>query len=327
MFLSDVCAVVIGRNEGERLRNCLQSVRSDVAISVYVDSGSSDSSIQVALGMNVHVVNLNMDRPFTAARARNAGFTQALELIPNIDFIQFVDGDCEVQSGWLGTAHEYLLANPNVAAVCGRLREKFPERSIYNRLCDLEWDTPIGATKACGGIAMIRASAMLQTGGFRDSLIAGEEPELCIRLRALGWEIQRLDAEMARHDAAMVRFAQWWKRATRSGYAFAEGAYLHGNWPERHWVYESRRAIVWGVLVPVSVLALTALVGPVLALLFCIYPLQIVRLFIRESGNTSTRMLKAAFYMLARFPEAAGYLKFMADRLRRRQANLIEYKG
>ena len=53
-------------------------------------------------------------------------------------------------------AYSALANQPNLAIVCGRLRERFPEQSIYNRLCDMEWDTPVGETKACGGIAMMR---------------------------------------------------------------------------------------------------------------------------------------------------------------------------
>ena len=49
-------------------------------------------------------------------------------------------------------------------------------------------------------------------GGFNPAVIAGEEPELCVRLRQAGWKIHRLDAEMTLHDAAMTSWRQWWKR-------------------------------------------------------------------------------------------------------------------
>ena len=102
--------------------------------------------------------------------------------------------------------------------------------------------------RAFGGDVMIRAAALENVGGYRDDLIAGEEPELCIRLRAAGWRIWRLPYEMTSHDAAMTRFSQWWRRAMRAGYAFAQGAHLHGASPERHWVWESRRAWLWAAM-------------------------------------------------------------------------------
>jgi hypothetical protein len=86
----------------------------------------------------------------------------------------------------------------------------------------------------------------MAAGGYRDSLIAGEEPELCLRLIRAGGEVWRIPAEMTLHDAAIHRFGQWWRRTRRAGHAFAEGAHLHGAGPERHWVAETRRALALG---------------------------------------------------------------------------------
>ena len=226
--------VVIGRNEGERLLRCLRSVTAQAATLVYVDSGSTDGSVMAARDCGATVVQLDTTQPFTAARARNRGFQVLCEISGAVELVQFVDGDCELVEGWNDKAFALLAAREDVAVVCGRRRERFPDGSIYNRLCDIEWDTPIGEALACGGDAMMRAAALEQVGGFRDELIAGEEPELCVRLRALGWHIWRLDAEMTLHDAAMTRFSQWWRRSKRAGFAFAEGAHLHGASQERH---------------------------------------------------------------------------------------------
>ena len=173
-----------------------------------------------------------MTIPFTAARARNEGFACVQRLLPTMRYVQFVDGDCEVVGSWLLQAQAFLDTHPDVAVVCGRRRERFPQRSIYNLLCDLEWDTPIGEAKACGGDALMRADAFAAACGFRADLIAGEEPELCVRLRANGWKVWRLAEEMTLHDATMTRFGQWWRRTLRGGYAFAEGASLHGAAPD-----------------------------------------------------------------------------------------------
>jgi glycosyltransferase involved in cell wall biosynthesis len=66
--------VAIGRNEGERLRRCLISAQGVYDHVVYVDSGSSDDSVALAESFGAVVVVLDTARPFTAARARNAGF-------------------------------------------------------------------------------------------------------------------------------------------------------------------------------------------------------------------------------------------------------------
>jgi hypothetical protein len=318
-------AVAIGRNEGERLKVCLKSLLGARAV-VYVDSGSTDGSARWARDQGAAVVNLDTSFLFTAARARNAGFRQLRDMAPDIAYVQFVDGDCELIEGWTEHAVAFLDSHADVGAVCGRLRERYPERSTYNWLCDREWDKPAGDVRACGGIAMMRVKAFDTVGGFRDDLIAGEEPELCVRLRAAGWHVWRLDFEMALHDAAMTRLGQWWRRAVRGGYASANGAYLHGAPPERHCVWESRRAWLWGVWLPLGCLGATLLLQPWGWLAWLIYPLQVLRQTARNPGSLGDRALLALFQVLARFPEGWGQIKFIRDRLLGRQARLIEYK-
>ena len=318
--------VVIGRNEGERLKTCLTSVSRYTDKLVYVDSGSTDGSVQLAMAMGVIVVELDMTFPFTAARARNEGFRILCGLAPNIEFVQFVDGDCEVVDGWLDSAVSFLTENKNVVVVCGRRRERFPDKSIYNMLCDIEWDTPVGEVRACGGDAIMRVDELNQVGGFKENLIAGEEPELCVRLRQQGWEIWRLGAEMTLHDAAISKFNQWWKRTIRAGYAFAAGAYLHGNLPEKHWVKETRSALVWGLFVPLMVISLLYLFDLWALFLLMIYPLQVLRLTLNGERKLKTNFLRAFFIVLGKFPEMLGVLKFFFHRIFNTDSTLIEYK-
>ena len=312
-----IAAVLIGRNEGARLIAALAAIPPDVSPVIYVDSGSTDGSVAAAQAAGARVVRLDMTRPFTAARARNEGFAA---LSPDTaDFVQFIDGDCALDRGWITTATTFLQANPTAAIACGRRRERFPEASIWNRLCDEEWDTPIGKALACGGDALIRASAFKAVGGYNPSLIAGEEPELCVRLRAAGWEIWRLDAEMTLHDANMTRFGQWWKRMRRSGHAFAEGAALHGAPPERHFVRETKSAVLWGAVLPLLAL-LGAAVTPWALLLWLALPLQVLRLAPRFG------LTRALFLTVGKIPEAIGVIEYWFRRLIRRRAGLIEYK-
>ncbi|WP_374301346.1 glycosyltransferase family 2 protein [Paracoccus sp. (in: a-proteobacteria)] len=313
-------AVAIGRNEGQRLVRCLDSLlAAGFRQIVYVDSGSSDGSVEEARARGIRVVQLDLTTPFTAARARNAGVA-ALPADP-ADHIQFIDGDCVLDPGWLPRAARFLAQNPHAAVACGRLREIAPEASLYNRLIDNEWNTPIGEAKACGGIALMRTSAFLAASGFNPALIAGEEPELCLRLRQSGWQIWRLDAEMALHDAAMHRFGQWWRRARRAGYSYALGAALHGKSPERHNIAQTRRALTWGLGIPLAAVLGTVLVHPLLLALLLAWPLQILRLW-RRDGDP----LPAAFLVLGKIPEALGVLEYRARKMAGRTGRLIEYK-
>src|SRR6476661_3641199 len=249
--MADLGVIAIGRNEGERLRRCLTSVVGRPGcVVVYIDSNSTDGSVAMAREMGAEVVELDMSIPFSAARARNEGFERLTRVAPDVTFVQFIDGDCEVVAGWTDTARAALEARPELAVVCGRRRERHPDKSIYNKLADIEWNTPVGDAKACGGDAMMRAEAFRQVGGYNPAVIAGEEPEMCVRLRAKGWKIARLDAEMTSHDADMTRFGQFWKRMVRGGHAYAEGAWMYGRPPERHWVKETRGIVVWGIAIP-----------------------------------------------------------------------------
>jgi glycosyltransferase involved in cell wall biosynthesis len=297
---------------------------------IYVDSGSTDGSVAMARSMGVEVVELATGGGFTAARARNAGFERLMQVSPTIDFVQFVDGDCEVDSGWLESAVWTLGVRSEVAVVCGRRRERFPSASIYNRLCDLEWDTQPGEATECGGDAMMRVSAFAAVNGYDASLIAGEEPELCVRLRMAGWKILRLDLEMTLHDAAMTRFGQWWRRNVRAGYAFAEGAMLHGKSSTQHWVRQANRNWVWGLILPLVALSLAwPTRGISIAAAMAAYLLITVKVYKWRAklGDASSDSANyAIFCTLSKFPQVQGQLRYYAGRLLRRRSALIEYK-
>jgi GT2 family glycosyltransferase len=326
-----VGVVAIGRNEGDRLKRCLRSAMAATDRVVYVDSGSTDGSCEFARSLGVEVVDLDTTLPFTAARARNAGIERLSQVWPGLAFVQVVDGDCEFAESWIDAAFDFMNTHPRCACVCGRRRERFPDASVYNRLTDLEWDTPIGPAKSCGGDALFRLDPLLAVGGYRDSLIAGEEPELCVRLRAAGWSVHRLDHEMTLHDAAMTRFSQFWKRAKRAGHAYAEGAAIHGKGPDRHGVRGTRSAVIWGLLLPVGA-AITAwwTFGLSMVLLLCLYTWQAWRvrsMNLRRGRSPRDATLAGVFTMLVKPAQASGVLLYWRRRLTGQRSTLIEYKG
>jgi len=323
--------VVIGRNEGDRLKRCLNSIRiimdDDLSSMVYVDSGSSDDSVVFAKSLGAHVITLDMSIPFTAARARNAGYAALRKKGGSLSFIQFIDGDCALDPDWLPRAVDFLQAEKEVAAVCGRRRELFPQTSLYNRMCDHEWETPIGETYACGGDVLFRAKAFDAVNGFNELLIAGEEPELCLRLREKDWIIYRLDAEMTTHDAAILRFSEWWLRAKRGGHAFAEISSLHRRSNYRIWQKETRRALIWsGFAIMAGFISL--LFFPYGLALFLVYPLQVMRLANRNMEQGREDAMSAAFLsVMSKFAETSGIIKFWVSKLSGRDKTLIEYKN
>lgn len=316
--------VVIGRNEGGRLVRCLESLRGMGSV-VYVDSGSSDGSVDAARRLGAAVVELDMATPFTAARARNEGFAALKSSMPQVQFVQFVDGDCELAPGWIGTALAAMAARPQAAAVCGRRRERHPDASVYNWLCDLEWNTRVGEAAACGGDSLMRAAAFEAAGGFNPQLMAGEEPDLCARLREAGWTIWRLDAEMTLHDAAMNRFRQWWMRSVRGGFGYAQAWDLSRRRPIVLYRQELKRALLWAGALPVLI-TVAAVLHPLAGLaLAAAYPLQIMRIALRRGIARRESWVYAWFMVLAKFAELYGALRYFRRPGRARR--LIDYKA
>lgn len=316
-----VAAIAIGRNEGQRLFDCLASLHGQVTPIVYVDSGSTDGSVKAARGLGVDVVELDMSLPFTAARARNAGFARVKEIYPDVQLVQLLDSDCELAAGWVEAGRQMLLADPKIGVVCGRRREKFPDATLWNKMTDAEWDGPAGETRYCGGDAMIRRETLDQVGGYRENLIAGEEPEMCYRIRQKGWRIWRLTDEMTRHDADMTKFSQWWQRSRRAGHTYAEGAALHGAGPECYRIGERRRTIIWGIAIPVIAVLGALFISPWFLCVFLAWPAQVARLTLRGMS-----LHEAFFLTLGKLAEAQGAIGYWLGRVTGKRRKLIEYK-
>ena len=324
-----VGAVVIGRNEGERLRRCLASLASQMSAIVYVDSGSTDGSVTLAAGMGVVVVELNLAHPFTAARARNAGLAKLREIAPEGEFVQFVDGDCELVAGWLAAAVAKLRADPGVAVVSGRRRERHPEATVYNRLCDIEWNTPIGEAHECGGDALMRVQPLTDVGGFNVSLIAGEEPELCLRLRQRGHRVWRLDVDMTLHDANIKHFGQWAVRTLRSGHAYAEGFSVHRGEGAGYYRREMWSNLFWGALFPIVVLGLavpTRGLSLVLLVAYVALGARVSRSGRRKGQAAADARLYALFCVVGKVPCALGQIRYWLGRALGKRSAIIEYK-
>jgi GT2 family glycosyltransferase len=322
---TSIAAVVIGRNEGDRFLRCLVSLHSVVARIVYVDSGSNDGSVAAARDAGAEVVELDTTRPFTAARARSAGFAalEASGYLP--DYVQFVDGDCGVQPDWIPAAQAALDRDPRLGIVTGWRSEINRDHSIYNALCDFEWRRPAGEIMTCGGDMMVRSHAFAEVGGFDERVIAAEDDEFCVRIRKADWKIQRLPVEMTLHDAAMSRFGQWWSRAVRSGHGFEQVGDMH---PE-YFTKERRRVWIYGAILPI--LALIGLVSSawifwtVVALYLLSYLRTVMGLH-RDGLVWKEALSHSVFLTLSKFPNFQGILTYKWRQFRGHKMNIIEYK-
>jgi len=320
--------VVIGRNEGQRLERALDAAQGRAEAVIYVDSASSDGSPELAATRVDRVVALDPSEPLSAARARNAGFAAAAELLPDLALVQFVDGDCVLDPDWLAAACAWLAAHPQYGGVCGRRRELRPKSSIWSRALDLEWDVGPGPADTFAADALVHAEAFRTVGGYDETLIAGEDPDFAARMRKVGSPIERIAAEMTRHDASGLRYGQWWIRQVRAGHALAE-AWQRGGRPLSG--AECRQVVsaaLWGGALPLSIVATLGLFGGAGAVLSIAYGILAVRIFGRERqrrGNAQAA-LWACICMLAKFPACQGLVLYAWRRGRPPATALIEYK-
>ncbi|MGJ8616226.1 MAG: glycosyltransferase [Sulfitobacter sp.] len=322
---TNIGAVVIGRNEGERLISCLKSLQDDVAFVVYVDSGSTDASIENATRADAECVVLQSDVPFTAARARNAGFERLMDRDTPPEFVQFVDGDCWMEQGYITKAAAAFADDTSLAVVTGWRAEIFPDASIYNQMCDVEWHGPVGDIMACGGDMMVRASAFEQVGGFNPTVIAAEDDEFCTRLRKAGWGLRRLPLAMTHHDANMLTFSQWWNRAVRTGHGFEQVNDLHPD----YFIRERQRMWVYGGLLPVLGVIGALFYWPLLALIVVLFVISYARtaLGLIKSGMPRLRAAHHAFYLfLSKFPNIVGAATYRKRKRKGADMEIIEYK-
>jgi glycosyltransferase involved in cell wall biosynthesis len=324
--------VVIGRNEGQRLLACLQSLEAadwcGLTIErIYVDSDSTDGSPEVAERMGAKVIRLRPERP-CAAVGRNAGLAQAQG-----QWVLFLDGDTLLDPNFVRAALATLTQRPEGAVVWGHRRERHPEHSIYNRVLDLDWVYAPGDTDFCGGDALFRMSALKASGGFDDSLIAGEEPELCARLRALGWRIIHIDAPMTEHDLAITRWSAYWRRAERAGHAYAEVSHRLAHTATPLWQDDARRnrhrALVLlfglGLILFSGLMAWWWLLG-VLLLGASALVLRSAWRARWKSNHALTLLLYAVHVQLQQLPIAWGQLRWWWSHRQGQQRGLMDYK-
>ena len=326
-----VSVVVIGRNEGERLRRCFSSVRAaswagfDYEV-IYVDSGSTDQSIEAARSFGAATCVLGANP--CAAKARNLGWQRA-----GGEFILFLDGDTELQPGFVSAALE-ALKDKKLCAAWGHRREARPEQSIYTRVLDLDWVYPVGPSLYFGGDVLVRRAALAQVGGFDPTLPAGEEPELCVRLRAAGWLIEHLDLPMTRHDLAVRTWRGYARRCWRGGMAYAEVATRARHMGDKLWRRESRRDLVHGfgwLALPLVILVLGLAAGPIWSLL----PVLAAGTMIVRSawharwkapGRPALLLAYALHSQVQKVPALAGQLAWRWADFRGRSTRVAEYK-
>ncbi len=321
---SSIAIVIIGRNEQKCLNATLEPLVGLQAI--YVDSGSTDRSVVIANNKDIPVHQLSPDSPFTAARARNEGFKIVKKLYPDIRYVQFIDGDCELCPDWLDNAYNELEKNTEIAVLCGELKEKYPDRTIYNKLIQLEWKSLVYFT----GTVIFKVEVFEEINGFNPIVIAGEDSELAARLVESGYVIKKLKIPMATHDANIHSISQWLWRTIRSGHAAADRAYIHSKTRSKDGLQELQSILIWGCIIPIVGVFSMFIHPAFLLLLISLYLLLFVKIVFYRMNTFNDTYLDAMkysfFIVVGKTPQMLGLSTFYIRELFCRKKHIIEYK-
>lgn len=317
-MLPHIAVVIIGVNVRNYIGDCIRSVRAadypqDLISIIYVDGGSRDGSPAAALEAgDIKLIELNDTHP-TPGRGRNAGWKAS-----SAPLVQFLDADTIVHPTWFKSA--VIALDGHFAAVCGRRKERFPKKNIFHRLTDMEWRYEFGPCRYFGGDVLVMREALEKTNGFDESLVAGEDPDLSYRIRHKGYRILRLDAPMTSHDINMSSLKQYWKRAYRSGYAYAQIGMRYMRWLEKMWFRELIR-IVGNVSLQLSILILGSAIGyfkPALAIAVLIFLRPFFRLAKIRAAFGESFLISLVYAMhsaVVIYPQFCGVMRYLLGRI------------
>lgn len=250
-----VSIVLIGLNVERFLPDCLGSVRDanwphDLLERLYVDSGSTDRSLEiVSREPGWQVLTLGDPNP-SVAKGRNLGISTA-----NGKYVQLLDADMLLDEGWLMRATAILERDPRIAAAFGRTRERFPRRNLYHGLRDSIWSMhPLGFSDRLPGACLLRRDAVRTCGLHLTRLRGFEDVELSQRLRRSGYVLMGVPETMCLHDSNMSSFGQYWRSNVRGGQGNYDILRSTSGLDQLRFWRELRRSAIWPVVLALSIL-------------------------------------------------------------------------
>jgi hypothetical protein len=163
-----------------------------------------------------------------------------------------IDGDMELEKGFLGSALDYLRKNPDVAGVGGILVDTLLTSPAARRR--LEEYMEIGEVvdvDHLGGGGLYRREAIESVGYFANRwLKACEELDLGLRLCAKGWKLSRLPVRSVDHTGHDESGARMLTRLFGNGRLAAYGVFLRYS-IGRPWFRRSVRAAWFAFAAPI----------------------------------------------------------------------------
>lgn len=189
-MLDNLTFVVIGKNEALNLPRCFRSIQKVSNKIIFVDSNSDDNSIEVATQHKIKTILRVKSNFGTPALSRSIGAKNA-----QTKYIQFVDGDMEIEMGWAQKAIQKLESNKKIVAVHGYKKVYTKNHQDYFILSDSkDWQADY-----LQGAFLIERKIYNRAGGLDGRFYGEEERDLYIRIKAIGYEVWYIHDLMASH--------------------------------------------------------------------------------------------------------------------------------
>jgi len=309
--------VIIGLNEEKMIARCVESILGidypiDKMELIYVDSGSRDHTLEIVSKYPITIVQLKTDTP-SAGLGRNEGLK-----ICKGDLVQFIDGDCMIDSQWLKNSLPYMAGN-EIACVTGRRKELFCEKSIYNKLIDLTWqNAPSGYVHTPGGGGLFKKSILQEVGPYDPNMTA-EEAELDYRIIRKGYKILNIVDIMIHHDVDISSLFQYLKRAIRNGYGTAQifKKYRHSKDKPRSFYSTVIKADAQVILFIAMVLSFSLGRFPISCILASCVGIFVLRKVIKTYLSSRSLWMSFFFPVMSFLSRCAGFIGYIKCSLER----------
>ncbi|TNV22966.1 glycosyltransferase family 2 protein [Buttiauxella sp. B2] len=225
-------------NEAECIEKTIDSIRQQITDYphkiIVADSLSTDNTQQLASDKGVTVVSLTEPGDRCCGVGHQLGY-----LYSEGEYLLLMDGDMELEKGFIDRAIAFLAEHPEYAGVAGTVEmDDAANYEFKSRKQRLHKIYPLGDCDHLGGGGLYRRSAIEKIGYLTNrNLHAYEEAELGMRLLDAGYKLHRLDTPYFSHTSHTMPTFKLLKYRWRSGYHQAPGELLRSAWKKPYLGY------------------------------------------------------------------------------------------
>jgi glycosyltransferase involved in cell wall biosynthesis len=183
----------VAKDEEQNISRCIESILSSTKTIesreiLLVDSCSSDKTVEIAKQYPINIVQLGENWPHSPSAGRFTGVNNT-----NGKYVLIIDGDMELQKGWVEVVLKFMEETPKAAALVGKYYELFLQKNgDYSKpklAMNCKGRSKFGKIDYIFGSSIFRRKSLLEAGNFHPYLRAEEEAEISYRLTKNGYNL------------------------------------------------------------------------------------------------------------------------------------------